>query len=397
MTKTGYVYYKNDYAGVLEESPNGNTCFTYNDSYLGTIACSLPRHGQSFTWKKAVHPFFENLAPEGWLRSLQARGGSIQAKDTLGMLLAYGKDCIGAVGIRPKQSEAIQQNNNYDVETRAATTAPRTISGVQRKLLAYKKAGKFYPAEAVSDSTTHIAKLNSQDNHTLVQNESLSLRLASNILGQDQVTKFTLGSLQRIDEISLLVERFDRTSSGEKLRMEEFAQILNKPCGNSYSGKYQGSYEEIALAIKEFSSFPVIDLERFFRQLVFSILVGNCDAHFKNFALIETNTGLRLAPAYDILNTLLYPEKGYSSQLALEIAGAKRQWDVIDRKIITDFGQAIGLTKQAIELALSQIENASTKIQLQELLEPHPLARPDDFKTRYKTIFDSACHRIFTT
>ena len=313
------------------------------------------------------------------------------------MLLAYGKDCIGAVGIRPKQSEAIQQNNNYDVETRAATTAPRTISGVQRKLLAYKKAGKFYPAEAVSDSTTHIAKLNSQDNHTLVQNESLSLRLASNILGQDQVTKFTLGSLQRIDEISLLVERFDRTSSEEKLRMEEFAQILNKPCGNSYSGKYQGSYEEIALAIKEFSSFPVIDLERFFRQLVFSILVGNCDAHFKNFALIETNTGLRLAPAYDILNTLLYPEKGYSSQLALEIAGAKRQWDVIDRKIITDFGQAIGLTKQAIELALSQIENASTKIQLQELLEPHPLARPDDFKTRYKTIFDSACHRIFTT
>lgn len=390
--RKGYVFYKNDYAGVLEETPSGGTRFTYDDNYLTQIACVFPTYKQSFEWEHGVHPFFENLAPEGWLKEKQARVGHLQPEDTLGLLLAYGEDCIGAVGVKNNETEQVI-DTNLDIETESATSAHRTISGVQRKLLAYTDGKNYYPATKLTPAT-HIAKLNHHDNPTLVQNEYLTLRLACDVLGKNNVTKFKCSQLSELNEISLLVERFDRTADGQKLRMEEFSQILNKPCGTSFGGKYKGSYEEIAYAIIACSNFGVIDLHRFFKQLVFSILIGNCDAHFKNFALLEDSDNglrLRLSPAYDLLNTLIYPEKGYSSSLALEICGQKRQWDTIDRNIVIQFGRSIGLTMEAVALALSQIAKNMKK---SKYLTLHPAANHDDFNSKYKQIVDSACLRI---
>ena len=73
---------------------------------------------------------------------------------------------------------------------------------------------------------------------------------------------------------------------------------------------YDASYEEVAAVIKQHSVRPEIDVARFFRRLIVFVLVGNCDAHLKNLSLLETEDGLRLSPAYDIVNTALYAISG---------------------------------------------------------------------------------------
>lgn len=396
LPRKAHIYCRNDFAGILQETPESGTIFTYNSDYTESIACILPRHQNNFSWQYGLHPFFENLAPEGWLRDKQAKASNLQPLDSFGLLLLHGQDCIGAVGVRDITTTTSNNlsNPNFDVETRAASTN-RTLSGVQRKLLAYKNANTYHLADT-QNAATHIAKFNNIDNNTLIRNEFLSLAFAASVLGKDQVTKFETTRISELDEPALLIERFDRTGQGHKLRMEEFAQILGKPRGSDFQGKYQGSYEEIAAAIRQYSAFPKIDLDRFFRAIVFSILIGNCDAHSKNFALLEFNTNnmankLRLAPVYDVLNTLLYPEKGYSAMFALEICGKKRMWDTIDRKIVLEFAKNIGLTDQACSLALEDIAH---NIKKSKILEPHELADQNDFKVRYKEIVDRACIKI---
>src|SRR5258705_196243 len=80
---------------------------------------------------------------------------------------------------------------------------------------------------------------------TLVRNEALTLRWAAAVLGRSEVREAELGLVAVVNEVALIVVRFDRTADGQKLRLEDFAQILCKPRGLDYAGKYNSSYEEV--------------------------------------------------------------------------------------------------------------------------------------------------------
>jgi serine/threonine-protein kinase HipA len=171
-------------------------------------------------------------------------------------------------------------------------------------LLSYYDDDRFFPSGHAAGPATHIAKFNCDDLPTLVQNEGLSLRLAREVLGIEVVTKAVVARLVGIDIIALVVERFDRQGV-MRLRLEDFTQILGKPRGQAFDGKYQSSYEGAATAITRFLSRAQIDLDRYFRLVVFNLVIGNADAHLKNFLLLETPDGLRLSPAYDLVNMLI--------------------------------------------------------------------------------------------
>ncbi len=384
MTRAGHVTYKDEVAGILEEMPYGGTSFSYLDKWIDKpIACSFPINQRRSEWEKGLHPFFQNLLPEGWLRDGQAKAGKIlDDRDDLGLLLRFGKDCIGAVGIigSSEASIAIQTD-----EMSASINAHKTISGVQKKLLAYKENNKFH-ASIDGKAATHIAKFNTERLPDLVRNENHTLKLAQKILGITQVTNFNLNTL--CDETVLMVERFDRKDS-TKLRMEEFAQIL----GRSSNEKYNGSYEEIGNAILNYSASPHTDLELYFKQVVFSIIIGNCDAHLKNFALIETSRGLRLSPAYDLVNTLIY-QGTFDREIALSLFGDKIPCEQINRKMLIKFGEKIGLTSRAVMNALDELNKAFKGRGSQEILRPKVPEEPDSFFNRYKEIVDAACIRI---
>jgi len=94
----GIVTFKGARAGVLTERANGGTEFTY-DSEAPEIACALPRTQDRHIDESGVHPTFAHLAPEGWLRARQKAVADTDGEDDLGLLLAFGADCIGAIGI----------------------------------------------------------------------------------------------------------------------------------------------------------------------------------------------------------------------------------------------------------------------------------------------------------
>ena len=269
----------------------------------------------------------------------------------------------------------------------AAATGHRTVSGVQRKLLVGKEDGRIRPALQPRDAVTHIAKFNSPEERTLVQNEALSLRLAQEILGEEAVTRFETALVADVDEVALVVERFDR-QGGRHLRLEDFAQILCKPRGQDFGGKYASSYEEAASVIERHSVRARIDLERFYRLLVFNLVIGNADAHLKNFSLLERPEGLRLSPAYDLLNTLLYP---FSRETALAIDGRHRPIEELDRALVERLGIAIGLPKAAVRTALDAL---LTGFKDPKALRAGRSSEPDGLKLRYAEIVHANAGRI---
>jgi serine/threonine-protein kinase HipA len=339
-------------------------------------------------WRGGLHPFFEHLGPEGWLRGRQARAGRTADQDDFGILLKFGADCIGAVGVRPADGHLPHSSKEPHTIDEAAAVPGRTLSGVQKKLLAYRDEKGFHPAARLEDCATHIAKFNRDDLPTLVHNERLSLELGRQVLGPGEITQAQIAQLTGFDGIALLVERFDRTG-GKALRLEDFAQILSKPRGREFDGKYDSSYEEAAEAIDLFSARPRIDLARYFALVVFNLVIGNADAHLKNFSLLERPEGLRLSPAYDLLNTIVY--QGYDRTSALAIDGRKRDFETIDRAVVEKLGLDIGLPRQAVRQIL---ERLVSRFPSARALEIGPRVQPGDFRAEWAETITNNLGRI---
>jgi len=131
------VRFKDQRAGLLTETAAGGSRFVYDPDWGHDIACCFPVSRREHEWATGLHPFFQHLAPEGWLREQQARSGHAVEEDDLGLLLLYGADCIGAVSVLPADGK------QPDIKVTEATANPgRTVSGVQRKLLVAKKEEK---------------------------------------------------------------------------------------------------------------------------------------------------------------------------------------------------------------------------------------------------------------
>lgn len=106
-----------------------------------------------------------------------------------------------------------------------------------------------------------------------------------------------------------LTRRFDVLPNGQRQLQEDFAQVaqVSEPShGKNY--KYDFSYQQIALLMKNVVGAYSVEVEIFFRLVVFNYLIHNGDAHIKNFSLFRDQvTGMtRLTPAYDLLNTRLH-------------------------------------------------------------------------------------------
>src|SRR5580698_4665856 len=100
----GKVYFDSDsYAGELRQEPGGRCVFTYDPTYLElrkpAIAFTLPRRAEPYINENGLHPFFDNLVAEGWLRNAQARALKVNPEDLFALLLAFGHDCAGAVSV----------------------------------------------------------------------------------------------------------------------------------------------------------------------------------------------------------------------------------------------------------------------------------------------------------
>ncbi|MDD5706101.1 MAG: HipA domain-containing protein [Kiritimatiellae bacterium] len=178
-----------------------------------------------------------------------------------------------------------------EVLTKAQEMAGRmSISGVQPKLSMTRQGSHLVP---VTTGGQFILKPQTERFPLLPQNENLCMNIAG--LMEIETPRHGLFDL-RDGSPAYLVRRFDRTPDGKKLRCEDFAQILGE------DDKYSGSLERIGKRIRELSDVPGLDIQLFFERVLLNFLLGNGDAHLKNFSMLEAaGGGLRLSPAYDIV------------------------------------------------------------------------------------------------
>ena len=104
MPRVGIVRLDGERVGTLLELDIG-TRFSYDAAWLARsdaepISLTLPLRAESYD-SRSLHPFFENLLPEGWLLEIATSKLRISKDDAFGLLLAICADCVGAVEIVP--------------------------------------------------------------------------------------------------------------------------------------------------------------------------------------------------------------------------------------------------------------------------------------------------------
>ncbi len=128
--------------------------------------------------------------------------------------------------------------------------------------------------------------------------------------------------------LAYVVKRFDR-KNGQKIHQEDFFQVLEK------KEKYDGSVEQIGKKLKEISAVPGLDVQLFYERVVFYFLIGNGDAHFKNYSVVYLDDGQkRLSPAYDIVCSKLVTKDDES---ALKINGKNNKLGRGDFNTLADY------------------------------------------------------------
>lgn len=317
----GKVYYHDTYAGRLQEEPGGRVIFTYDTSYLDSqqpaISYSLPLRREPFISEHGLHPFFDNLVAEGWFRNAQAKALGIDPRHRFSLLLGFGHDLAGAVSVVDPEPRKHHHLDHTDEATLAALLGRASISGVQRKLLVVAEGESFRPVRP-NELSTHIAKLASGNLNNILELEYLTSLAVSKLLPHDDVVKMEITELASIHETALIIPRFDRSPSGKQLaHFEEFNQLLGKLSGDD---KYDGSYEDMGQFILNTPSCISAESDKLFQRILACLLVGNTDAHFKNFAMFHTKDGPRLTPMYDLVASSIYRE--YQS-IALNIGGVR--------------------------------------------------------------------------
>jgi serine/threonine-protein kinase HipA len=115
------------------------------------------------------------------------------------------------------------------------------------------------------------------------------------------------------------IRRFDRTETGKRVHIEDFAQVR----GFYPEDKYKGNFETLgALVYRRHDSNSLVE---FAKRLAFNIVIGNGDAHLKNWSLIYTDPRRPvLAPAYDLVATAIYKPQEMPEDLGLKFAKSRQ-------------------------------------------------------------------------
>ncbi len=200
-----------------------------------------------------------------------------------------------------------------------------SITGVQAKMsLDVNRGGKSEPAKftIVGLWGKYIFKPQSGRYPCLPELEDLTMKMAE--AAHIRTARHTLIRLAD-GELGYLTLRMDRGRKGEKISMLDMCQLTNRLTEH----KYYGTYQQLAEAIKKYSSAPMLDVQRFWEVVLFSWITGNSDMHCKNFSLIDTGEGeYALAPAYDLLAVLLAdPNDVEEMAMSFTVGGNKSGFD----------------------------------------------------------------------
>lgn len=312
----------NQYAGRLVREGQYTYAYApdqsggYNGDWLGLLF----NPAQMQYSRGAMFPVLDMNLPEGFLyEQIRARFPKQQITE-MHLLLAIGTNGIGRNSARLPNTPARRAGavidrkqvlHNTDsakvfaelVDAYLASGAG--VSGVQPKIMLPDRAAIPVPTLIVKSGPDHYPGLSA--------NEFIALSAARR--AKIEVSDFDLSD----DGGLLVIDRFDIKPDGTRLGFEDMPSLLGLQVRERLDDrKYQGSYELIADALKKIG-LTTPELERFFEQVAFSILVRNGDGHLKNFGVLYSSPEhIRLAPMFDVLTTSIYRYTRYGTGVELE-------------------------------------------------------------------------------
>lgn len=326
-------------AGVITNLPYDRNEFVFEHDYIadpGRPILSLgfldihgnlvvdPQEAQT-----KVPAFFSNLLPEGPLRTYLARRGGVKEVREFFLLWLLGADLPGAVIVQDADGRILPPSEASRGRTAARSASGRplrfSLAGVQLKFSAVRRPGRGLAIPAEGRGGHWIVKLPSPTLPRIPENEFSMMTLAA--AAGIEVTEVGLTPTNEIEGLppemagersnSLYVRRFDRTSTGARIHMEDFNQIY----GQFPRSKYDNfSYGNMARDI--WRVLGERGLTEFVRRLIFNAAIGNADMHLKNWSLIYPDGRTpQLSPAYDLVSTIQY--SGFDQRMALSMAKEK--------------------------------------------------------------------------
>lgn len=251
------------------------------------------------------------------------------------------------------------EKNEADNEKFIENMEHISISGVQDKELCIIEKGKIRLSQK-GEQSTHILKPIPLSRLRRVKeipaNENLTMQIASQVYGIETAANGLC--FFKTGEPAYIAKRFDIGVGGVKLRKEDFSSLAGlMPVNGGSNYKYEYSYEKLAELIKRYIPAWRIEIEKFFKVVLFNFLCSNGDAHLKNFSVIETSRGdFRLAPAYDLLNTHLHvDDSDFALSHGLFREGDGTEFlkfnDKANGRSFEEFGRRIGVgEKRVVEI-----------------------------------------------
>lgn len=378
MARTLDVYLHQQLVGKLVQDDHGQMLFNYVSEWLNgnnaaALSYSLPLREDPFT-RNECRGFFGGILPEEGKREMVAKNLGISAHNDFAMLEQIGGECAGAITFLPEgESLPVAQHDYRSLsdEDLAGVLAilPRrplmagddgirlSLAGAQDKIAVHVKDGAI-SIPLGSAPSTHILKPAIEGFAGTVHNEAYCMKLAAEVgLSVAAISTHEVSGIEY-----LLVERYDRShdDAGNVLRVhqEDFCQALGISSNMKYQSEGGASLPQSFSLLRAVSAMPVIDLQSLLDAVIFNVLIGNNDAHGKNFSLLYESRQVRMAPLYDVLCTAYYPE--LSSKMAMKIGGEYNS-EMLFPRHFEELADAAGLgkalvKKRVIELADSVLE-----------------------------------------
>jgi serine/threonine-protein kinase HipA len=277
--------------------------------------------------------------------------------------------------LHPLALSAVEQR-----EEAVERSGKMSIQGIQPKLSAQLKIKEGY-FKIVDQNGHYILKPQSFDYPELPQNEALTMTLAATI----DLEVPAHGLLYSKDSsMTYFIKRFDRIERNKKIAVEDFSQLL----GFDRHTKYNSSMEQVVSVIKNYCTFPMIELAKLFKITLFNYLIGNEDMHLKNFSLITRNQKVTLSPAYDFLNSTIAQKKA-KEEIALPLKGKKN--NLTKNDFLKYFAiECLNLNEKTI---INIILNIQKKIPAWKILV-HNSFLSNEMQKKYLELLETRCQRL---
>ena len=289
------------------------------------ISLTMTQRGMDGYSSRALHPIFAQNLPEGFNRRLIAEKLSRYAKvNDMYLLALQGDQGIGMLSYKSELNLPEADSLSLGEILSYRSNEPLFPQLLEKYYLRTSLAG-MQPKVSIPNAITVQTDITVQQRDLIVKsfdsefplltvNEFVCMQAARQC-GLEPPKAYLSENLE-----TYVVERFDSFNDGTKLGYEDFTTLMKK--SNDPNAKYTGSYETLLKATYIYTG-SAAEVEKMYKYIVFNCLIGNGDAHLKNFALQYSADmkNIFVSPPFDITHTLIY--ESIDNKMALKLAGSK--------------------------------------------------------------------------